>query len=234
MKHTWIGWVAVAVLATPVFARAQAPSLPASRPTPPTVAVGGMAGFAGGLSLQAQVLARGLAPSLPVEARLRLGYTRTDPGSASEARRIFINNATNGTPEESGRVLDLDLDVLWRAGWVPGDQGLLFAGVRHTRFRGNFRYIGGNEDFDVTSSHWGLGVGAESRYAVGPRTFLVVNAGLDLFPGARLQGHDTSYSPDGDHVNPRQDFGYDDADGAINQPRVRPVILVGFTRRMGG
>ncbi|MBT8336291.1 MAG: hypothetical protein KJO11_06780 [Gemmatimonadetes bacterium] len=196
--------------------------------------VGGMLGFADGLSLQGQFLARDLAPSIPVEARLRLGFTRLDPGSSSEARRIFINNATNGTPEKKGRVVDLDLDLLWPSESVPGDQGYWSVGVRHSRFRGNFRYVGGNEDFDVTSAHWGLGIGTESRFVIGSRTWLVVDAGLDWFPGARLQGHDTSYSPDGDDVNPREDYQYGDADDAINQPKWRPVLLIGVQRRLGG
>ena len=34
----------------------------------------------------------------------------------------------------------------------------VFAGPRYGSFTGNFKFIGGNEDFDVTSSHWGLAV----------------------------------------------------------------------------
>lgn len=228
MQSKWIALVAAALLAGSMGVAAQLPS-----PNARSLAVGGMLGFAGGRSLQGHAVAGRLAPSLPLEARLRLGYTRLDPGSSSAARRIFINNATNGTPEESGRVLDVDLDLLWRTGRLPGDEAFWSVGVRHSRFKGNFRYIGGNEDFDVTSSHWGLGVGAESRFGVGRRSWLVVHTGLDLFPRARLKGHDTSYSPDGDNVNPREDFGYDDADDAINQPRLRPVLLVGFQRLIG-
>ena len=228
VRSKYMGIVVAALLAVGQGGAAQDSSGPSR-----SFVAGGMLGFANGLSLQGQLLARDLTPSLPFEARVRVGWTRLDPGSSAEARRIFINNATNGTPEKKGRVIDFDLDLLWPTASVPGDEGYWSVGVRHSRFRGNFRYIGGNEDFDVTSSHWGLGVGGESRFVIGARTWLVIDAGLDWFPGARLQGHDTSYSPDGDDVNPREDYEYGDADGAINQPKLRPVILIGIQRRLG-
>ncbi len=227
----FVAGVLCAAVVTPGVVVAQtSPGAEAQR----TLSVGGLAGFANGFSLQGQLLAADLAPSLPIQARLRLGYTRLDPGSSSEARRVFINNATNGTPEKAGRVLGVDFDVLWPSTSVPGDQGWWWAGVRHSSFRGNFRYVGGNADFDVTTSQWGVGMGAESRFTLGPRTWLVVDVGVDWFFGSRLQGHDTSYSPDEDNVNPREDFGYADADGAINQLKLRPVLLLGVQRRLGG
>lgn len=229
MRTPWIRFAAAALLAVPLGLSGQASQGPGR-----SFVVGGMMGFADGFTLQGQFLARDLTPSLPFEARLRLGWTRLDPGSSSEARRIFINNATNGTPEKKGRAIDLDLDVLIPSRSVPGDLGFWSVGVRRSSFRGNFKYVGGNEDFDVTSTHWGLGVGTESRFVLGSRTWLVVDAGLDWFGGSRLQGHDTSYSPDGDDVNPREDYEYGDADGAINQPKLRPVLLLGVQRTLGG
>lgn len=229
MRTSLIALAAGTLLAAPLGLFGQAPQAPAR-----SFVVGGMLGFADGLSLQGQLLARDLTPSLPIEARVRVGWTRLDPGSSSEARRIFINNATNGTPEKKGRVIDVDLDVLVPSASVPGDLGFWSFGVRRSSFRGNFRYVGGNEDFDVTSTHWGLGVGTESRFVLGSRTWLVVDAGLDWFGGSRLQGHDTSYSPDGDDVNAREDYGYGDADSAINQPKLRPVLLIGVQRLLGG
>ena len=50
---------------------------------------------------------------------------------------------------------------------------------------------------------------------------------------SRLTGHDTSYSPDGDDVNPRKDYTYSDADRAVGQPTWRPVALVGLLYRLG-
>jgi hypothetical protein len=65
------------------------------------------------------------------------------------------------------------------------------------------------------------------------RMDLLVSAGLEYYRSARLSGHDTSYSPDGENVNPRKDYSYTDADHAVSQPKLRPVVVVGVRRRLG-
>jgi hypothetical protein len=174
--------------------------------------------------------ARGFAKDFPLQARLRLGRTGVEPGDPGDARRIFINDATNGTPKEKGHTWDFGLDGLY----PMGDRTNFFGGIRYSRFKANFKYVGGNEDFDVTSSHWGLAGGVEASYPMGRKTSLIVSAGGEIFLSSRLTGHDTSYSPDGDHVNPRNDYDYTDADEAVGQPNWRPMILVGVNYRLGG
>jgi hypothetical protein len=68
---------------------------------------------------------------------------------------------------------------------------------------------------------------------VGPKAALVVSGGADYFFPSRLQGHDTSYSPDNDNVNPREDFTYSEADDAVGQPVLRPMAMVGLRWRLG-
>jgi hypothetical protein len=65
------------------------------------------------------------------------------------------------------------------------------------------------------------------------RMSLLISGGAEYFFSSRLSGHDTSYSPDGDDVNPRKDYTYNDADEAVDQPTLRPVALVGFSYRLG-
>jgi hypothetical protein len=190
--------------------------------------VGGFLGYQDGPSFQVFGLAREFAQGFPLQARLRLARTAVEPGSAPDARRIFINDATNGTPKESGRTWDLGLDGLYPL----GPRRNLFGGVRYTRFTANFKYVGGNEDFDVTSSHWGLAAGMEAEFPMGPRMSLLISGGGEYFFSSRLTGHDTSYSPDGDHVNPRKDYTYSDADDAVDQPVLRPVLLLGFSYQL--
>jgi hypothetical protein len=158
-----------------------------------------------------------------------MGYTTLEPGSAGQARRIFINTATNGTPEKQGHTWDVGMDLLVRR----NERTNFFVGVRRTAFLANFKFVGGNEDFDVTSTHWGVGGGLEANYPVGRRAALVLAGGADYYFPSRLQGHDTSYSPGNDNVNPREDFTYADADNAIAQPVLRPVVLVGLRWRLG-
>ena len=195
----------------------------------PQVAAGGFLGFQNGLSGQAFVSVRDFAHGFPLMARFRAGFVSMEPGSPLDARRVFINDATNGTPKERGRTLDLGLDGLYPV----GERTQVYGGVRYSRFLANFNFVGGNEDFDVTSNHWGLALGLEGRFPMSSRTSLLVSGGGEYFFSARLSGHDTSYSPDGDHVNPRRDYSFDDADEAVRQPRFRPVLLIGLGYRLG-
>lgn len=56
-----------------------------------------------------------------------------------------------------------------------------YGGVRHARFTGNYRFVGGNEDFDVRSNNWGIGGGLESHYRMSRRVDMAVTAGFDYF-----------------------------------------------------
>jgi hypothetical protein len=95
-------------------------------------------------------------------------------------------------------------------------------------FTANFKYVGGNEDFDVTSSQFGLGGGLETHFPLVPNLYMVFGAGAEYFFEGTLKGHDTSYSPDGDDVNPREDFSYSDADEAVNQPKIIGRFMLGI------
>jgi hypothetical protein len=193
------------------------------------ISVGGFLGYQDGVSVQAFAMARDFANGFPLLARFRMARTTVEPGSAPEARKIFINDATNGTPREAGSTWDFGVDGLYPV----GARTHFFGGVRHTRFKANFKYVGGNEDFDVTSNHWGVAAGLEMQFPMGARSSLHLSGGAEYFFSSRLAGHDTSYSPDGDDVNPRKDYTYNDADGAVNQPTWRPIALVGFSYRLG-
>ncbi len=184
-------------------------------------------GYRGGVGAAGDLTLVGLTPDLPLEIRFGLGYAGLDPGDPEEARKIFINNATNGTAEKAGRVWDYTFDFLVPLARTSPLQLWLATGPRHARFTGNFKYVGGNEDFDVTCNQWGWGLGLESRARMGSRTRLLLSAGVDTFFGATLTGHDTSYGPDGESVNQREEYEYDDADEAINQPKLRLRLMAG-------
>ena len=105
----------------------------------------------------------------------------------------------------------------------------VFVGVRRTAFDANFRYVGGNELFDVTSDLWGVGAGLQSNFPMGRNVSFTMTAGFDYYPNAILTGHDTTYSPDGENINQKEVFTYKDADNAINQPKFQPLLMVGIT-----
>ena len=58
-----------------------------------------LVGYSSGFSIQGYGLAADFAKGFPLRARLGIGYVATEPGDALAARRIFINDATNGTPD---------------------------------------------------------------------------------------------------------------------------------------
>ena len=193
-------------------------------------------GYNGGYGVQANFTVHKPAQNFPLELRFGLGYNFMDPGNALEARRIFINNNTNGTPEKSGRSIDYRLDFLFPKSIFGLKQSYIVLGPRGASFKGNFQYIGGNEDFDVISHQWGLGGGIESHFDMARNLAFVISVGLDYYLPGTLHGHDTSYSPDGDNVNPRNDnenndtpFTYKDANEAIYQPAFMPYAMIGLT-----
>lgn len=181
-----------------------------------------------GLGARGEVVAARLFQSAPLGVSFGLGYTRIDPGDARAARRVFINNNTDGTPEKDGYFLDFKLDAIWYL-QAKGFQNVgVFGGVRRDMFRGHFRYVGGNEDFVVKADDWGLGVGGRGELKIGRGINLLGSAGLDLYPASKLDGHDATYASNGGNTNTRDDYGWKDADKAINQPRLLWSLMVGI------
>ena len=188
-------------------------------------------GYNGGFGVQINGSVSNFARNFPLSARIGIGYTSTDPGKPSEARKVFINNATNGIPEKSGWIWDFRMDLLYNIKLFSLYKSYLFAGVRYSMFTANFKFIGGNEFFDVTSNQWGLGGGLESYFGLGSNIDLVITAGADYYFSGTIKGHDTEYSPDGESINPRENYTYDDADNSVNQPKILPRVMVGFNYR---
>ncbi|MCP5064783.1 MAG: hypothetical protein GY936_20355 [Ignavibacteriae bacterium] len=193
------------------------------------IAGGFQAGLSNGASGQLNILFSGFADNFPFSAKIAAGISFLDAGDPMAARRIFINNNTNGVPDKDGKTYNFSLDFLYRKSFLGLKRNYFYLGPRHTMFTGTFNYIGGNEDFEVTSNQWGVGFGIENYFKIIPAIDLVLNLGYDYYISETLYGHDTFYSPDGQDVNPREDYNFDDADNAINQPKHQLKILIGFS-----
>ena len=198
-----------------------------------SLSAGVLTGYNRGYGVQANLTLHN--SHLPFELRLAAGYSFINPGWVWDARRIFINNNTNGTPEKAGRSVDYRLDFMMPVSLFGLNQSYFVLGPRGSSFKGNFAYIGGNEEFDVTSQQWGAGAGLETHFKMADKLNLVIAAGLDYYVPSTLRGHDTSYSPDNDNVNPRNDnqnddepFTYKDANEAIYQPGLMPFAMIGL------
>jgi len=105
-------------------------------------------GFRSGFSFQVKSTVSNLAKGFPFQIRATAAYTWLDPGKPLAARRVFINNNTNGTPEEDGWFWDTRLDILYRVNWFSLKNAYFFAGPRYSWFTGRFDFVGGNEDLD--------------------------------------------------------------------------------------
>ncbi len=185
-------------------------------------------GYNNGFGLQGNLTFSNFAMDFPFSVRLGLGYTSVDPGSPEKARVIFINDATNGVPEKSGTVWDFRMDFLYHVKIFSLRKADIYAGPRYSQFSGDFKFIDGNEFFSINSNQWGFGLGAESSFLLASRLDLVFSTGFDYYFSNTIQGHDTSYSPDGEIINGRKDYTYKDADQAINQPKFIYKAMVGF------
>ena len=203
------------------------------------LALGVSTGYNRGIGIQLNATALKPLANVSMQIRFGLGMTKLDPGNSADARRIFINNATNGVPEEKARSFDYRLDFMLNSNFLASDASHIVFGPRYSSFKANFKYVGGNEDFDVTSKQCGVGLGAESQFKMKKKLNLVTAVGLDYFFNNTLKGHDTNYSPDNDNVNPRNDnqndnaeFVFADANEAIKQPSLMPRIMIGLVYKL--
>ena len=188
-----------------------------------------LTGYKAGLGLTMSCMASDFAVGFPLSFEFTLGYTSRDPGNAEQARGIFINDNTNGTPENKGYMWDMQFDFLYRVKALGIKESYLYVGVRRSMFTANFRYVGGNEDFDVTTNQWGIGAGVKASFPMGNKVSFVLKTGVDNYFASMLYGHDTSYSPSGEVLNGKHSFTYRDADAVINHPKFQFAGLVGVS-----
>lgn len=149
--------------------------------------LGFLTGYNRGLGFQANLTAYKPLESSVIDLRLGVGYTSLNPGNSADARRIFINNATNGVPEEKGKSFDYRLDVLVPTTIFNNEESYFIIESRYSSFIANFKYVGGNEDFDVISKQFGVGIGAESHFKINAKMDFVLTTGLDYFFDAILR-----------------------------------------------
>ena len=190
--------------------------------------IGSQLGLLNGVGGQINFMTTNFAEDFPFSVKLSAGLSYLDAGDPLGARKIFINNNTNGIPEKSGKTWNFSMDFLYRYSVLNLRRNYFYAGPRYLMFTGNFNFIGGNEDFDVTSNQWGIGIGLENYFKIIPSIDLVINLGYDHYFSNILYGHDTSYSPENENVNPREDYNFEDADEVVNQPKAQIKALMGF------
>jgi hypothetical protein len=186
-----------------------------------------MFGYSGGTSFQVDGMVGNFAEGFPMKMQLAIVYSRLNPGNSLDARRVFINDNTNGDPEKTGSKWDFRLDFLYQVHWLNLKELYVYGGPRYSMFNAHYDFIGGNEVFDIGTDQWGWGLGVKADFPISHKLDFVVSTGADYYFNSTISGHDTSYSPDGEDVNARNDYDYDDADDAINQPKFQLRLLIG-------
>ena len=198
----------------------------------PNVSGGLSMGYDIGMPIQGRLTVADLAEGFPLAFRLSISHSfMLDGGSPEEARQVFINENANGVPTKSAGRWAFGLDLMHRVNLLAMRRAYAYAGVYYSRFTSSFDFIGGNEFFDVHSNQWGLGAGLEGQFRMNPRIDLVCSVGAEYFFPGTLEGHDAAYKANGEMINQREDYTYEDADRAINQPKLQPKLLIGMNYR---
>ncbi len=195
----------------------------------PNISIAALGGFFNGVGLGMEFSATQLSRSYPFGMHFGFGYfTQQNSGVATEARKIFINDNTNGNDniEKYGKTLYLSSDLSYKIITKSDLSVSMYGGARYVRYKAHFNYQGGNEAFDVYNHTWGMGGGLRLDLKLSSKISFEINSGLDYFFPSMLIGHGNFYSPDGVDDNPRNDYTYTDADNAINQPDTNPKIFV--------
>jgi hypothetical protein len=186
-----------------------------------------MFGYSGGTGFQIDGMVSNFAQGFPLKMQGAIVYSRVNPGNSLDARRVFINDNTNGDPEKNGSKWDFRLDFLYQVHWINLKELYFYGGPRYSHFNAHFDFVGGNEEFDINTNQWGWGIGVRADFPITRKLDFVTATGTDYYLNNKISGHDTSYSPDGENVNARNNYDYDDADDAINQPKLQLRLLIG-------
>lgn len=195
-----------------------------------TASGGYLMGAGGELALHVTDLARGVP--LGIEAGAGY-YYQQDPGDASAARRIFINDNAGGEIVKHGNIRRFFFNVFYRFSRNGNMNWSFFGGLRYIDYGAYFGYMGDNEAFTVKNTLWGGGGGIALDIRTGSKSTLSLRAGIDYYAAGRFSGHgEFSYDPDGVDDNPRNSYTYEDADAAVNQPKIVPSFTLTMRWRM--
>ncbi|HKJ85786.1 MAG TPA: hypothetical protein VKA06_06905 [Spirochaetia bacterium] len=171
------------------------------------------------------------SPELPVTATASGGYVRqVAAGNADDARSIFINDGTAGSPSEYGESWFYGISLGYELLASETFRLEAFGTGRQNIYNAYFIFTGGNEAFRVTTTQFGVGGGASLILGAGPdEVGFSLNSGVDYYFPSRIDSHGTFfYTPDGTDERPRNDYTYEDADASINQPVLRPYVSLGI------
>lgn len=216
----------IVVLIFSTFVQAQTPPTLAANPK---YSLGVLVGYTNNFGLNVSGTISEFSYDIPMSIKFSAGYNVRDAGNPWDARKIFINDNTNGDPDKSGHSIDLRLDFAFPVNLFSLRKTYLMVGPRYSFLTSTFEFIGGNEFFDITTSQFGLGTGIETYFGISPNLSFVFSGGFDYYFDAQIGGHDSAYNPDGTDVSGREGYTYEDAAKSINQPKYEFRLMAGLS-----
>ncbi len=186
-------------------------------------------GYADYFSISASGTIADFTYDVPLAIKFGISYNINNAGDPWAARKIFINDNTDGDPTKSGHSFNLRLDFAYPVNLFPVRRTYLYAGPRLSFYTATFEFVGGNEFFDIQTTQFGLGAGLEVHLGMSQNLSFIISGGVDYFFDSEIGGHDTFYSPDGTEISGRLDYTYDEADQAIGQPDFVVRLMVGLS-----
>lgn len=223
------------LIGTALFITGALYAKPACYTSPLQFYIGLNTGYWNGLGVNFDISLLQLTEEIPLGIGLGFGYyQQPNPGDATSARKIFINDNTGGTIEKHGENYISYLNLSYELKNTDSMEIHLFVGPRFNHYRAYYAFIGNNEAFYVNSDVWGVGLGLKLHIYLSSKVFMSITGGGEYYPQAKLYGHGTYYyTPDGIDENPRQDYTYTDADEAVNQPAFTAMLMLGVHMRLG-
>lgn len=208
-----------------VLAQKTAPPLAAN----PKFSFGVMVGYTDNFGANFSGMISDFSYDIPLAIKFSAGYNVRDAGNPLDARKVFINDNTNGDPDKSARSIDLRLDFAYPINLFSIRKSYLTIGPRYSMHTSTFDFVGGNEFFDISTSQFGLGAGLETYFGISPTLSFVFAGGFDYYFDAQIGGHDSFYNPDGTDVSGREGYTYDDAAKSINAPKYEFRLMAGLS-----
>jgi hypothetical protein len=207
-----------------VLAQKTAPPLAAN----PKFSYGVMVGYTDNFGVNLSAMIAEFSYDIPLAIKLSGGYNVRDAGNPLDARKIFINDNTNGDPDKSAHSIDFRLDFAYPVRLFSIRKSYLYVGPRYSMHTSTFNFVGGNEFFDISTSQFGFGAGLETYFGISPNLSFVFSGGFDYYLDAQVGGHDSFYNPDGTDVSGRG-YTYEEASKSINAPKYEFRFMAGLS-----
>lgn len=195
----------------------------------PKFSLGVLFGYTGNFGMNISGTISEFSYDIPLSIKFSGGYNVREAGNPVDARKIFINDNTNGDPDKSGHSIDLRLDFAYPINLFSIRKSLFYVGPRYSMHTSTFDFVGGNEFFDISTSQFGLGAGLETYFGISPNLSFVFSGGFDYYFDSQIGGHDSFYNPDGTDISGREGFTYQDAAKSINQPKYEFRFMAGLS-----